>query len=472
MVTTAFVDRLRDIVGADWVLTDAASRHEYGADALRRGHPADVVVCAGRTADVSAVARLCTEMRIPLVPRGAGTGFSGGAVPLHGGVVLSLERMNRILEIDEANLLAVVEPCVITGDLQDAVEAVGLFYPPDPASLRRSSIGGNVAECAGGPRAFKYGVTRQYVLGLEAVLMSGEVVQTGGKVVKNVVGYDLTQLLVGSEGTLAILTRITLRLIPKPPAVATLRAMFPSVRAAVDAVGGLVRARVVPSTMEIVDRATLEAVARSLGDRTLAPEGTDAMLLIEVDGLAELVEAEAIRVASACRNAGATEVLRAANDAERESLWRVRRGISPALMVIADLKINNDIVVPKGRVPECFDLIDRLKAEFDLPMPSFGHVGDGNIHVNIMVSPDDPDAMRRAREAEAELFRGVVALGGAISGEHGVGFTKAPYLGLGLDAPTIGLMQAVKQAFDPLGLLNPGKIFPGRTGGADAGSGP
>jgi glycolate oxidase len=460
VITDTTLERLRAAVGAGWVRTDEASRHEYGADALKRGVPADVVVLPADTAEVSAVARVCSETGTPLVPRGAGTGYSGGAVPVRGGVVLSLERFNRILEIDEANLLAVVEPGVITGDLQDAVEARGLFYPPDPASLRRSSIGGNVAECAGGPRAFKYGVTRQYVLGLDAVLMNGDVIRTGGRVVKNVVGYDLTQLIVGSEGTLAIVTRVTLRLIPKPPAVATLRATFASIRAAVDAVGGLVRARVVPSTMEIVDRATLEAVAASLGDRTLAPAGTEAMLILEVDGLPEQVEAEASRVATACREAGAIEVLRADDETERERLWQVRRGISHALMVVADLKINNDIVVPKGRVPECFDLVERLKTKYALPIPSFGHVGDGNIHVNIMVSPDDPDAVRRARDAEAELFEGVVALGGAISGEHGIGFTKAPWLGLGLDPVTIALMQRVKAAFDPQGLLNPGKIFP------------
>lgn len=452
--------RLVEAIGAEFVRTDDESRRVYGQDALRRGRPADIVVLPGTTEDVAAIARLCSETRTPMVPRGAGTGYSGGAVPLRGGVVISLERMNRVLEIDEGNLLAIVEPCVVTGDLQDAVERIGLFYPPDPASLRQSTIGGNVAECAGGPRAFKYGVTRQYVLGLEAVLPSGEIIRTGGKVVKNVVGYDLTQLLVGSEGTLAIITKIIVRLVPKPPAVATLRATFPSVQHATDAVGRVVRARVVPSTMEILDGATIEAVVATRGDTVLAATGTSALLIIEVDGLPELVAAEAARVETACREAGAVEVRRAQDEGERQELWRVRRDVSYALMASGALKINNDIVVPKARVPECFALIERLKDEFGLPIPSFGHVGDGNIHVNIMVNPDDAEAMERARTAERALFEGVVALEGAISGEHGIGFSKAGYIELGLQSEVIALMRRVKQAFDPLGILNPGKIFP------------
>jgi glycolate oxidase len=373
--------------------------------------------------------------------------------------VLSLERLNRILEIDEASLVAVVEPNVVTGDLQDAVERVGLFYPPDPASLRQSVIGGNVAECAGGPRAFKYGVTKHYVLGLEAVLPTGEIVHTGGKTVKNVVGYDLTHLLVGSEGTLAILTKIILRLIPKPPVQATLRATFATIAQAVEAVTRLIRARVVPAAIELVDGESLRAISAYLGTETLAPAGTGAILLIEVDGLAELVEGEAVRVEQACRDAGATEVLRARDEAERTELWRVRRELSPALRTISPIKHNHDVVVPKGRIPGLFSLVDELKTRFGLRIPCFGHVGDGNIHVNIMVTPGEIDEMRRAHEAERALFTGVVDLEGSISGEHGIGFAKADYLGLELTPQTIDLMKRVKRAFDPNGILNPGKIF-------------
>jgi glycolate oxidase len=459
VIPASFVDAIVRVVGPDHVRRDAESRLAYGTDALKRGHPADLVVMPGSADEIADIARLCHEMRVPLVPRGSGTGYTGGAVPLLGGLVLSLERLNRILEIDEENLLAVVEPGVITGDLQAAVEARGLFYPPDPQSLKESSLGGNIAECAGGPRAFKYGVTKRYVLGLEAVLPTGEIVRTGSKAVKNVVGYDLTQLLVGSEGTLAIVTKITLRLVPKPPAVATLRACFADVPSAARAVSALIRRRIVPVTLEIVDEDSLDAVASYVGAR-LAPAGTGALLLVEVDGIAEAVAAEIAEVEAGCRDAGALELLVARTQEERDQLWRVRRELSYALRPIAPQKINNDVVVPRGRVPELFTLVERLRATYRLRIPCFGHAGDGNIHVNIMIDPANADEVSRATDALGELFAGVVALEGSISGEHGIGFSKAPYLGLELSEDVIDLMKRVKQAFDPHGILNPGKIFP------------
>jgi glycolate oxidase len=452
---------LRAALGSAAVVDDPGRLSAYGQDALERpGHTPDLAVLPGTTADVSAVARLCSAARVPMVPRGGGTGYTGGSVPVRGGVVISMERFTRILEIDTANLLAVVEPNVVTGDLQDAVERVGLFYPPDPASLRESVIGGNVAESAGGPRAFKYGTTRHYVLGLEAVLPSGEVVRTGGKTVKNVAGYDLTQLLVGSEGTLAIITRIVLRLVPRPTSWRTLRATFASVGAAAAAVSGIVQARVVPATLELIDGESLRAAARHLGTDTLAAHGTEALLLLEVDGVGDGVAGEALRVADACRAAGAIEVLAATTDAEREALWQVRRALSHALKVVAPFKINHDVVVPKGRIPQLCAAIEDLRRELRLRVPCFGHAGDGNLHVNFMVDPDDADEMARAREGERRLFDAVVALEGAITGEHGVGFTKAPFMRLAFSEAELALMRRVKAAFDPLGLLNPGKIFP------------
>jgi glycolate oxidase len=446
------------IVGAANVRTSPEDRDKYGVDALQIGHPADLVVIPGTTEEIASIARVCNEHRVPLVVRGAGTGYTGGAVPIRGGVVLSMERFNRIVAIDEANLLAVVQPNVITRDLQEAVEARGLFYPPDPASLKQSSIGGNVAECAGGPRAVKYGTTRRYVLALEAVLPTGEIVRTGSKSVKNVVGYDLTQLLVGSEGTLAIITEVTLRLVPKPAVQATLRATFPDVPKAVAGVSGLLADRVVPATIELIDEVSIRAVEQRLGRRA-APAGTGAMLIIEVDGVPGAVEEEADRVATACLRAGALEVQRASSENERNDMWEARRELSYALRALAPCKINHDVVVPRGRVPDLFDLIERLRREHRLLIPAFGHAGDGNIHVNLMVNPDDADEMRRARLAERELFEGVVALEGSISGEHGIGFAKAGYLDLELSPEVIALMARIKHAFDPNGILNPGKLW-------------
>ena len=458
-MSSPLCDALTAIVGADYVRADAAALDTYGVDALGQGHPPDAVVFPANTADVAAIVRWCNQARVPVVVRGAGTGFTGGAVPSRGGLVISMERMNRILEIDAVNLLAVVEPNVITADLQRAVEKVGLFYPPDPASLEMSSLGGNVAECAGGPRAFKYGTTKRYVLALEAVLPTGEVVTTGSKAVKNVVGYDLTQLLVGSEGTLAVITRIVLRLIPKPPARATLLALFADIRGAVDAVSALIQRRVVPAALELVDADSLAAIRAHL-QQEVVPEGTGAVLIVECDGMQAAVDDEIDRVADACRDAGAMRVSLAAGDEDRDRLWNVRRMLSGALKATGLLKINHDVVVPRGRVPELFAVIEELRRAHQLRIAAFGHAGDGNIHVNLMIDRGDAAQRARAGDAERALFEHVVALEGSISGEHGIGFAKAQHIGIELSPDVIALMKRVKTAFDPNGILNPGKIFP------------
>ncbi|MEQ1896355.1 MAG: FAD-linked oxidase C-terminal domain-containing protein [Vicinamibacterales bacterium] len=450
---------LTDAVGAAHVRTDPDTLARCSADALGIARAPDVVVAPGTTAEVAAVVRVCAAAGVPMVVRGAGTGYTGGAVPVAAGVVILMERFTRILEIDPVNLVAVVEPQVITRDLQRAVEALGLFYPPDPASLDRSSIGGNVAECAGGPRAFKYGTTKRYVLGLEAVLPTGEVIHTGSKAVKNVVGYDLTQLLVGSEGTLAIITEVTLRLVPKPSARAVLVASFAGVRAAVAAVTALVALRVVPAAIELVDDASLAAL-RAYRPSELVPPDAGALLIAEVDGTEASVAAEAAHVEAACRGEGATSVTRAASEADADAIWALRRELSYALRATGLTKINHDVVVPRGRVPDLMETVALLREELALAIACFGHAGDGNIHVNVMVPAGDTDARARAAQAEQRLFERVVELEGSISGEHGIGFTKARYLPLELGDAQVALMRRVKAAFDPKGLLNPGKIFP------------
>src|SRR5688572_17394817 len=394
---------LREALGPLHVLDSAPALEPYAADALGIGAPPDLVVLPGSVQEIAHVARLCNQHLVPLVVRGAGTGYTGGAVPTRGGVVLSMERLNRIVEIDELNLLAVVEPNVVTGELQRAVEKVGLFYPPDPASLERSSIGGNVAECAGGPRAFKYGTTKNYVLALDAVLPDGEIVRTGSKAVKNVVGYDLTHLLVGSEGTLAIITRIVLRLIPKPPARATLTASFATIRAACEAVSELIRRRVVPAAIELIDSDTLRAIERRTG-RAVVTSGAEALVIVECDGTRAAADEEAVRVDEACAAAGALEIRRANSEAERDALWAARRDMSLALRDTGRLKINHDVVVPRGRIPELFDLIAQLRQDERLRIAAFGHAGDGNIHVNFMVNRDDADELTRAKRAERLMF--------------------------------------------------------------------
>ena len=351
-----------------------------------------------------------------------------------------------------------MQPNVITRDLHDAVEARGLFYPPDPASLAQCAIGGNVAENAGGPRAFKYGTTRRYVLALEAVLPTGEILRTGSKSVKNVAGYALTDLLVGSEGTLAVITEVTVRLMPLPRHRRTLSATYPTVAAAAEAVSGVVRAGVVPAALELIDAASLRAVADHLG-RPMAPADTAAMLIVEVDGNEPSVEHDATLVAAACQATGATSVRAAASESERDAMWEARRELSYALRRLAPRKINHDLVVPRGRVPELFALVDRTRRRYDLLIACFGHAGDGNIHVNLMVDPANASEMARAADAERELFVGVIALDGSITGEHGVGFSKAAYLGLQLSAAELALMARLKQAFDPHGILNPGKMW-------------
>lgn len=450
------ISALRGIFG-ERLKTSLEDRICYSFDATGKEFLPDAVAFPESAEEVRRTVLLANERRFPVVPRGAGTGFSGGSLPVRGGVVLSLERMDRILSLDAENLVAVVEPGVVTETLKEEARKKGLFYPPDPASMKFCTIGGNLAECSGGMCAVKYGVTRDYVLGLEAVLGTGELVRTGVCTMKGVVGYDLTRMLVGSEGTLGIITKATLKLIPLPESAATILAFFRSNEEGARAVAGIVEERITPCAMEMMDRTAVECVREIAG--LSVPEGTGCALLVEVDGPAGSVPAEADRVESACRRFGAIEARRSSDAAGREKLWELRRSISPSLRQVNPVKINEDIVVPRSRLPAMYAFLSDLAARKRLKIVNFGHAGDGNIHVNIMISGKDEEERRRAGEAVEEVFRRTVELGGTISGEHGIGIAKAPYMEMEVGPLGVSVMKRLKSCFDPNGILNPGKIF-------------
>ena len=472
--------RLERILGEEDVTTRPEDLLCYSFDATQEEYLPQAVLFPESPEEVARIMELAWEEKIPVIPRGAGSGFTGGSLPVKGGMVVSTEKMNRILEIDEKNLTVLVEPGVVTGDLQETVEAMGLFYPPDPASLAFSTLGGNVAENAGGPRAVKYGVTREYVLAIEAVLPGGQTITTGRKVVKDVVGYDLTRLLVGSEGTLAFFTRILLKLLPLPPATGTLLALFPSREEAGEAVAAIIRSRIIPTAIEFMDRSAIEAVARWGQVLNLAPTpgkqaqggsedqsphsssiledpSVQALLLIEVDGEEDLVPRLLERVARVCQETGGTTRV-ADSKEEAQDLWAARRAISPAIAQMAPTKINEDIVVPRSLLPRALARLQALEEKYGLPIVCFGHAGDGNIHVNIMTDKGDPEKWAKAQEAVKEVFAITVELGGTLSGEHGVGITKAPYLSMELSPQVMELTKDIKRAFDPQNILNPGKM--------------
>lgn len=444
---------LDDRLGPSKVLTarDACERYALDESEAEPRVP-DAVVLASNADDVLAALEVARDAEVPITPRAGGTGRSGGAVPSAGGIVLCTLGMSAIKQIDRRELVAVVEPGVLLGDLHAAVEREGLFYPPDPNSAASCALGGNVAENAGGPRAFKYGVTRDYVLGLEAFLIGGQRLRVGRRTVKGVTGYDVTGLLVGSEGTLAVFGDLTLRLIPKPPSIMTLLALFSDLRAASVAVGELIGAGVVPRCLELLDATTLGAM-RASGNAIDGRAG--AMLLIEVDGEPVACETAAERVGEACGQA--LSVLVAQDAGQREQLWAARREMSRALRRLARNKLAEDVVVPRQRIPELLDRVARFAERNDVRTASYGHAGDGNLHVNFFWDEEsEADAVGRAIE---QLFRDVVELGGTLSGEHGIGVLKAPYLALEQSSELIALQRELKRVFDPRGLLNPGKIF-------------
>ncbi|NPV28184.1 MAG: FAD-binding protein [Firmicutes bacterium] len=457
MLQSSLINEIKKIVGKENVLATLEERLCYGYDSTPEAFLPDLVVRPDSAEQIQKIIKLANLHLFPVIPRGAGTGLSGGSLPVKGGVVLDLTRMNRILEIDEENLVAVVEPGVVTSHLQEEAEKRELFYPPDPASLKTSTIGGNVAECAGGPRAFKYGVTRDYVLGLEVVTPTGEILRTGGKTVKSVTGYDLIRLYTGSEGTLGIITKIILRLIPKPEAKETMMAVYERLDDAAKTVTLTIKRGIIPVTLELMDDLTIRCVENYL--QIGLPLDAEAILIIEVDGPADLVKKQTEQVAELCRASGAREIKIARNEKEREEIWAARRAVSAAVVQIKPTKISEDIAVPRSQIPQMIRRLKEIASRYQLNLVIFGHAGDGNLHPNILCDQNDPEEMERVEKAIGELFQAAVELGGTLSGEHGIGTMKAPYLKLETGEAGYEVMRAIKKALDPNNILNPGKIF-------------
>lgn len=451
--------KLTDLLGSTKVIADADALEPYARDASHAGrYLPDLVVRAESAQDVQQVFAVAGEYSVPVVPRGLGSGKSGGALAINGGIVLSMERMNRIREISRPDMLAVVEPGLITADLMSAVEKEGLFYPPDPNSLAMCSIGGNVAANAGGPRALKYGVTRAYILGVEVVLPTGQLMKLGRRTIKGVTGYDVAGLIVGSEGTLAVITEITCRLVPLPRAVETALVSFPDLDAASHALTAVLSAGIVPRTLELLDHHALDAVRAKTPGRF--PENAGALIILETDATSkERAFEELERAASVCLEHRALDVLVAQDDAQRAKIWEPRRVLSMTLTESAPKKMSEDIVVPRSKIPEMLRRVTVIGEKYKLRVATYGHAGDGNLHVNVLF---DESSAERADKAIHEVMVATIELEGTISGEHGIGLTKREFITLEQAPEVIELQRSLKKTFDPKNILNPGKIFPAR----------
>ena len=456
--TADWIEQLVSLLGKEKVSTSADLIATHSTDKWDASHPPEAVVFAESTADVAALMRFASEHEIPVTTRGAGVGYVGGCVPIRGGIALSMMRMNRILGIHPEDGVAIVQPGVITHELQKAVRAIGWEYPPDPASLKECSIGGNIATNAGGPRCLKYGVTRSYVLGLEVVLADGRVMNIGGRLHKNKTGFDLIGLFTGSEGMLGIVTEATLRLIPKAPARAMLAAVFPEFSLAAAAVQAILNAGHLPSALEITDAFTLAAARKRLGAEVF-PEG-NAHLIVEVDGRPAAVAAEIDELLTLLESLGACFIERAPDEASCERIWQLRREFSYSLRDTGLTKLNEDIVVPRSKLVELVSFAQKLQRDTGIPVACFGHAGDGNIHTNLMVSSyDEPSTRENADRALDQLFTWVLENGGTITGEHGVGLAKKRWLKQAIGEVSLATHHALKNALDPEGILNPGKFL-------------
>lgn len=458
MLDTTHINYLKSIVGEENVKSDKAHLIAYCYDATKSRFEPDAVVFPRNEEDVSNILKYCNEHKIVIVPRGAGSGFTGGALPANGGIVLALERhMNKLLEIDMQNMVAVVQPGLVNMDLQKAVEEVGLFYPPDPASENYSTLGGNVSENAGGMRAAKYGITKDYVMALRAVLPNGEIIRAGKRTIKDVAGYNIAGILIASEGTLAVITEITLKLIPKPKMTKTAMGVFPTVKDAMNAVYKTMASGVTPVAMEFLDNMTIRAVEQKFSKGL--PIDAGAILVTDVDGNAESDLDEQLGIIEAkFKENGCSEFKIARDNTESANLWFARRNASPSLAVYGSKKLNEDITVPRSKLPELLDKIAIVSEKYGLKVPCFGHTGDGNVHTNVMCDGNDPHSVELGHQAIEEIFQITVDMGGTLSGEHGIGLAKAPFMHMAFSEAEMELFRSIKKAFDPNNILNPHKM--------------
>lgn len=452
------LNNLASIVGDDNIKSDKAHMIAYSYDATRTRFEPDAVLFPRDKFDISKILKYCNEHKIIIVPRGAGSGFTGGALPSNGGIILSLERyMNNILEIDTQNMVGVVQPGVINMDFQKAVEEVGLFYPPDPASEDYSTLGGNVSENAGGMRAAKYGITKDYVVALEAVLPNGEIIKAGKKTIKDVAGYNIAGILTASEGTLAVITEITLKLIPKPKYKKTYMGIFPDVTKAMNAVFKSLASGANPVAMEFLDSLVIQALRQKLGVNL--PEHAGGVLVGDVDGNLEDELSHQLEVLEkSFKENGAIDFIVAKDDSQASELWYARRNASPSITIYGSKKLNEDISVPRSKLPEALEGIYQIGEKYGFKVPCFGHAGDGNIHVNVMCDKNDPQQLEDGHKAVEDIFQFVVDMGGTLSGEHGIGTAKAPFMNIAFSDAEMELFRAVKKAFDPNNILNPFKM--------------
>ena len=458
MIDMKHIQHFKSIVGDDNIYSDKAHLIAYSYDATREHFEPDAVIFPRNEEDISEILKYCNEHKIIIVPRGAGSGFTGGALPSSGGIVLALEKhMNQILEIDMKNMVAIVQPGLINMDLQRAVEEVGLFYPPDPASQDYSTIGGNVSENAGGMRAAKYGITKDYVMATRAVLPNGDVIKAGKRTIKDVAGYNISGILIASEGTLAVLSEITLKLIPKPKMTKTAMGLFDSVSEAMEAVYKTMASGITPVAMEFLDNLTIRAVEKTFNKGL--PIEAGALLVTDVDGnLEDDLNYQLETIEKVFKENGCSEFRIAEDDAEAKDLWFARRNASPALSVYGSKKLNEDVTVPRSALPELLEKFYAIAEKHDINIPCFGHTGDGNVHTNVMVDGSDPEQVKIAYQAIEEVFQATIDLGGTLSGEHGIGLAKAPYMGMAFTDEEMNLFKSIKMAFDPNNILNPAKM--------------